>query len=107
MRCKFLHIIFCDIILSGCCTTKGGFHRSVYLNGVHSRLNKTRVARVFYPTSTEQILKIIQKAKKDNKAVSISGGRHAMGGQQFGDDTYHISMTKMNEVLSFDRPKGI
>ena len=30
-----------------------------------------------------------------------------MGGQQYGVGTLHISMSKMNDVLSFDRNKGI
>jgi len=40
-------------------------------------------------------------------AISISGGKHAMGGQQFGEGTVHISMKKMNDVFSLDSDKGI
>ncbi len=77
------------------------------LNDVHSQLNPTRVSQIFYPTSTEDVVKIVKQAKAENRAVSISGSRHAMGGQQFGRDTFHISTSKMNDVLSFDRKKGI
>ena len=52
-------------------------------------------------------MRIIKQAKKSGQAISISGGRHAMGGQQFGEGTAHISMQQMNDVLSFDRARGI
>jgi len=81
--------------------------RAVTLNDVHSRLNSTTVASVAYPESTEELAEIIRAAKREGKSVSVSGGRHAMGGQQFGADTAHIRMTAMNDVLSFDREKGI
>jgi len=81
--------------------------QGVVLNDVHSRLNPTKVDRLVYPRSTQDIVRIIRRAKKENKAISISGGRHAMGGQQFGEKTIHISMEKMNDVLSFDQKKGI
>ncbi len=77
------------------------------LNDVHSKLNATEVERLFYPESTEDVARIVREAKQKGKAVSISGGRHAMGGQQFGAGTIHISMSKMNDVLSFDAQKGI
>ncbi len=80
---------------------------SIILNDVHSRLNPTRVAEVHYPKSTKDIVAIVKDAKRRQKPVSISGGRHAMGGQQFGEDTVHISMKEMNDVLSFNKETGI
>lgn len=94
----FFIIIF---LISGCRTS------GIVLNDVHSQLNPTTVDKVFYPKDTDNIVKIILKAKKENKPVSISGGKHAMGGQQFGAGTLHISMADMNDVLAFDRDKGI
>lgn len=97
---KYFSLIF--ILLIGGCRTSG-----VVLNDVHSQLNATRVEQVFYPEDTDEIVNIILKAKKENKPVSISGGKHAMGGQQFGADTLHISMKDMNKVLAFDRERGV
>ena len=81
--------------------------QATVFNDVHSRLNPTEVAEVYYPHSTREVAEIIKQAKKNKQAVSISCGRHAMGGQQFGAGTVHISMTEMNRILSFDKRKGL
>ena len=91
----------------GCQTTGRDGGQEAVLNDVHSRLNATRVAQIQYPRSTQDIVRIIKRARKNNQAISISGGKHAMGGQQFGEGTVHISMNEMNDVLSFDKQKGI
>ncbi|MCS5548764.1 MAG: FAD-binding oxidoreductase [SAR86 cluster bacterium] len=77
------------------------------LNDLHSRLNPSLVDSIHYPKSTLDVLRLIKTAKQTNKSISISGGQHSMGGQQYGVGTLHISMSKMNDVLSFDRNKGI
>ena len=94
-------MILFTVFLTGC------HKENVVLNDLHSKLNATTVAELHYPQSTKDIVKIIKHAKRNNQAVSISGGRHAMGGQQFGEGTVHISMKEMNDVLAFDRDKGI
>ena len=77
------------------------------LNDVHSRLNSTRVDKIEQPQSVEDVVRIIKEAKKSHKAISVSGAKHAMGGQQFGTGTIHIDMIEMNDVLAFDQDKGI
>jgi FAD/FMN-containing dehydrogenase len=77
------------------------------LNDIHSQLNATRVDSIHYPTSTDAIVKIVKRAKTQGKSISISGSRHAMGGQQFGEGTIHISMSKMSDVIELDRERGI
>ena len=49
---------------------------------------------------------LIWAAARDGRAVSVAGGRHAMGGQQFGTDTLLFDMTSFKRVLHFDRAKG-
>ena len=90
-------------LASGC----QGSGRGVVLNDVHSKLNPTRVDRVLSPRSEEEVIRAVKRAKREGKAISISGGKHAMGGQQFGEGTIHLSMSKMNDVLAFNRQKGI
>src|SRR5947199_3382534 len=34
--------------------------------------------------------------------ISVAGGRHAMGGQQFGTDALVLDMSRMNRVVKFD-----
>ncbi|CAF1536892.1 unnamed protein product, partial [Didymodactylos carnosus] len=57
--------------------------------------------------SLEGIQATILKAAEENQSISIAGGRHAMGAQQFGSDTVLIHTTKMNRVLGFDESTGL
>lgn len=78
----------------------------ILVNDIHSRLNPTRVARQVPVASMEMLHKTIRTAKSEGKAISIAGGRHAMGGQQFGADTILLDMTSMDRILRFDPEKG-
>lgn len=89
------------------CQTASRAARQVLLNDVHSRLNPTAVTRLYQPRSTTELTAIVRAAKRTQQSISISGGRHAMGGQQFGTGTLHINMSHMDDVLHFDREKGI
>jgi FAD/FMN-containing dehydrogenase len=80
---------------------------AVELNDVHSRLNATLVRELAQPTSSEELSSLIHRARRDSLVVSISGGRHAMGGQQFAAGALHIDMSKMNRLLALDRARGI
>lgn len=77
------------------------------VNDIHSRLNKTRVNRTFKPNSITEISKIIKFSRSHSKCISVAGGRHAMGGQQFGQGTFFIDMTDLDKVLKFDTKKGL
>jgi len=79
----------------------------VVVNDVHSRLNETRVQRVETPDSIEAIQAIVRQARAEKRAISIAGGRHAMGAQQFGTDTILVDMGRMDRVLGFDNENGI
>ena len=79
----------------------------VVVNDVHSQLNETRVDRIVRPASIAQIQQAIRDARAARKAISIAGGRHAMGGQQFGAGTVLIDMTGLKRVLQFDTAAGI
>jgi FAD/FMN-containing dehydrogenase len=79
----------------------------VVVNDVHSQLNETRVDRVTRPESVDAVQQVIRDAKAESKAVSIAGGRHAMGGQQFGTGTINVDMTGMKRVLQLDGTTGL
>jgi hypothetical protein len=78
----------------------------VEVNDVQSQLNRTRVNRVVAPKTLEAVQATLREAKREGRAVSIAGGRHSMGGQQFGCDTILLDMTSFNRVVSFDKDKG-
>jgi len=77
------------------------------VNDIHSKLNSTEVKHIETPKSIEEIQSIVKKAKAEGLSISIAGGRHAMGGQQFGKDTILVNMSEMNKVLNLDSKKGI
>ena len=80
---------------------------SLLVNDIHSQLNSTRVQAILEPLSQEDVQTIVRSARKNRKAISVAGGRHAMGGQQFGTDTLLIDIRKLNRVLHLDRQRGI
>jgi FAD/FMN-containing dehydrogenase len=83
-----------------------GESAGVEVNDVQSQLNATRVHRIVRPTSIEAIQGALREARREGRAVSVAGGRHAMGGQQFGTDAILLDMTRLNKVTAFDRVKG-
>jgi FAD/FMN-containing dehydrogenase len=70
-------------------------------------LNVTRVNRIVRPTSVPDLRRIILEAQSRGIPISIAGGRHSMGGQQFGANTILVDMTGMNSVIGLDTEKGI
>jgi len=81
--------------------------KGVVVNDIHSRLNETTVSAYHEPRTKKKIVNLVKKAKRLGMAISISGGKHAMGGQQFGEGTIHLNMSKHNRVLDFDTSKGL
>lgn len=79
----------------------------VLVNDVHAQLNPTRVARVVPVDSVSGLQSALGAARREGKTVSVAGGRHAMGGQQFGADTVLIDTRPMNRVLGLDSDRGI
>jgi FAD/FMN-containing dehydrogenase len=78
-----------------------------WVNDVHSQLNRTRVAEIVTPRSAEDVAAVVEKAAKAGRAVSICGGRHAMGAQQFGTDTVLIDVRSLTEVRRLDAESGL
>ncbi|MDH3413151.1 MAG: FAD-binding oxidoreductase [Gammaproteobacteria bacterium] len=77
------------------------------INDVHSKLNPTLVHDVVPVESLAAVQSVIGRARGENRAVSIAGGRHAMGGQQFGTGTTNVDTRAMNRVLHLDEDRGI
>lgn len=80
---------------------------SPLVNDVHSALNATRVARIVTPRSLPEISAAVRAAGELGLPVAICGGRHAMGGQQFGEGALLLDMRHMNRVLAFDAVSGL
>src|SRR6266850_1134026 len=76
------------------------------VNDVHSQLNATRVDSIVKLRAVEELQEITATARAAGQSVSIAGGRHAMGGQQFGEGTVLLDTRDLNRVLDFDRDNG-
>ena len=79
----------------------------IWVNDVHSQLNRTRVRELLVPRSLTQLADAVRSASRKNLAISVSGCRHSMGGQQFATDSICIDTRSLADVISFDRERGV
>lgn len=78
-----------------------------WVNDVHSQLNHTRVPGISRPETINDLQVILEKARLEKKPLSICGGRHSMGGQQFGTDMRLVDMRGMTSIFQMDGKQGI
>ena len=77
------------------------------VNDVHSQLNPAQVAAIVKPATMEALQAAILQARADRRSISVAGGRHAMGGQQFGEATMLVDTRALNRVVAFDPDRGL
>lgn len=77
------------------------------VNDIHSQLNATRVDAIVVPRDVEHLASTVGHAGATGKAVSIAGGRHAMGGQQFARNSILIDVRSLDRVVGFDPERGL
>lgn len=75
------------------------------VNDWHSQLNATRVRRVRTPATLDEAREALAQARSEGLPVSLCGGRHAMGGQQFVTGGLLLDTSHLNRALRFD-PQG-
>ena len=80
---------------------------STLVNDIHSQLNATRVDRIVAPRTVDELASAVARARSEGKSVSIAGGRHAMGGQQFGEASVLVDTRALDRVLAFDAERGL
>ena len=90
----------------GCCSTLSTQPSPVLVNDVHTQLNPTLVRSVTPVSSLPGLRRVIRQAASDGRSVSIAGGRHAAGGQQFATDVELIDTRELHRVLHFDPTAG-
>lgn len=97
-------------VLSGCSTKGMGLPglggQGVVVNDVQSQLNATTVHKIYTPRTAIELQRVVRESMKDGRPISISGARHAMGGQQFGTDNRQVDIRGMDRVVSFDAVRG-
>jgi FAD/FMN-containing dehydrogenase len=78
-----------------------------WVNDLHSELNRTRVAAVVRPATIARLQQAVVDARSRAVPVSVCGGRHAMGGQQFCTNGVLLDTTSLNRVMDFDPDHGL
>lgn len=78
----------------------------IVVNDVHSRLNATVVQRVDAPASIAELQDAMRRAREEHLSVCISGGRHAMGAQQFATGAVLLDLRGLDRIVGFDPVGG-
>src|SRR5258708_1008580 len=78
----------------------------IEVNDVQSHLNATRVHEIKHPRSIDDVQIALREAQRQGRAVSVAGGRHAMGTQQFGSDALLLDTRDLKRVVKFDKETG-
>src|SRR6266516_5482920 len=81
--------------------------REVWVNDVHSQLNRTSVRELLRPHTSNELAAIVRSASQKGLPISMSGCRHSMGGQQFATDSICIDTRSLGRVISFDQERGL
>src|SRR5438034_10484865 len=81
--------------------------KEIWVNDVHSQLNRTRVRELLRPHSRDELAQIVRSSSRKGLPISVSGCRHSMGGQQFATDGICIDTRELDRVISFDRERGL
>ncbi len=81
--------------------------REIWVNDVHSQLNRTHVRELLTPRTRDELAEIVRSASRKGLPISVSGCRHSMGGQQFGTDSICIDARSLDRVISFDQERGL
>lgn len=80
---------------------------SILVNDIHSKLNATQVDRIVAIDSEAELKTALATARAEGKAVSVAGGWHAMGGQQFLSDGVLLDTRSMRRIIALDAERGI
>ena len=80
--------------------------KSILVNDVQTELNLTRVDGLVKIRSDEDVIAAVRQARSSGHSISIAGGRHAAGGQQFGSRTILLDTTSMHRAIHLDSNSG-
>lgn len=80
---------------------------TLIVNDVHSRLNACPIAGLVAVDSADALQRAVRQAAATHLPVSIAGGRHAMGGQQFVRDGMLLDFRRFNRLLALDADSGL
>jgi FAD/FMN-containing dehydrogenase len=94
-------------ILTAARTATAPRSEGTLVNDIHSQLNATRVAAIVQPRTVEELADALTRTRAMGQSMAIAGGRHAMGGQQFGDANMLLDTRALDRVIAFDSHNGL
>src|ERR1051326_8557131 len=103
-RREFIRVAALFAVAPQACSER---EKEIWVNDVHSQLNRTRVRELLRPRSRDELAEIVRSASRKDLPISVSGYRHSMGGQQFATDSISIDTRGLDRVVSFDRERGL
>lgn len=77
------------------------------VNDIHSQLNATDMRRIVVPRTPADIQQAVAAVREDGGSLSVAGGRHAMGGQQFLDGGVLLDARGLKRILELDVERGL
>jgi FAD/FMN-containing dehydrogenase len=77
-----------------------------HVNDIHSALNPTHMW-VNRPTNADAVQQVVVQALQESKRISLAGGRHAMGGQQFVHEGELLDLRGLDRIVSLDMERGL
>src|SRR5437899_7355356 len=81
--------------------------REIWVNDIHSQLNRTRGRELLLPRSRNELAEIVRSASRKGLPISVSVCRHSMGGQQFATDSIGIDTRPLARVISSDQERRV
>ena len=79
----------------------------IWLNDIHSGLNRTRVHRLLTPKSPDALIASVCQTREEGGHIAVSGCRHAMGGQQFLEGGCVLDLRGLNRLIHLDQQRGL
>jgi len=79
----------------------------IWLNDIHSGLNRTRVHRLLPPKSPDALIASVCQTREEGGHIAVSGCRHAMGGQQFLEGGCVLDLRGLNRLIHLDQQRGL
>src|SRR5438046_2641315 len=80
--------------------------KEIWVNDVHSQLNRTRVRELLRPRTRDELAEIVRSASRKGLPISVSGYRHSMGGQRSEEHTSELqSLTNLVCRLLLEKKK--
>ena len=77
------------------------------VNDLHSGLTPTRVRSVLRPRDSGEVQALVRRAALEGRPLSVSGARHAMGGQPFAAGRDLLDLRALNGVRALDLERGL